>query len=114
MPKLLIASNNPGKVAEFHAFCRCEGHVPLAGHHEPMKCGEGLLGSIERTCGACPEHRRRKAQKLTGGMGGVPPGPFFLVGAEQRRAMRSNRGERQERIIFHRCHRGSEAQQSRP
>jgi hypothetical protein len=40
--------------------------------HEPMKCGEGLPGSIERTCEACSEHRRRKVQKLTGGMG-VPP-----------------------------------------
>jgi hypothetical protein len=40
-------------------------------------------------------------QKLTGGMGGVPPCFFlFWVGAEQRRAMRSKRGERQERIIF--------------
>jgi hypothetical protein len=45
--------------------------------------------------GACPGHRRRKVQKLTGGMGGVPPGSFlFGVGAEQRRAMRSKRGER--------------------
>jgi hypothetical protein len=50
---------------------------------------------------ACPEHRRREVQKLTGGMGVSPRFlSFFGVGAEQRRAMRSKRGERQERIIF--------------
>jgi hypothetical protein len=30
--------------------------------------------------GACPEHRRRKVQKLTGGLGGVPPGSFLFGG----------------------------------
>jgi hypothetical protein len=62
------------------ALCRYEEHMPLAGHHEPMKYREGLPGSIERTCGACPEHHRRKEQKLTGGMVGVPPGSFLSGG----------------------------------
>jgi hypothetical protein len=66
-----------------------------------MKMPRRIPGSIERTCGACPEHRRRrKVQKLTGGMVGIPPGSFSLGGGGAARAMRSKCGKRQERIIF--------------
>jgi hypothetical protein len=42
----------------------------------------------------------KESAEADGGYGGCPPSSFlFGVGAEQRRAMRSKRGERQERII---------------
>jgi hypothetical protein len=42
--------------------------MPLAGHP----------GSIERTCWACPGHRRRRVQKLTGPGGCPTKVPFFF------------------------------------
>jgi hypothetical protein len=73
------------------------GRKAVAGHHPEMKWTRFAYRRfqprpIERTGG--------EVQKLTEGMGGVPPFPFFQGrGRSSAVAMRSKRGECQERII---------------
>jgi hypothetical protein len=82
VPQILNSSGSEGGVLLRERRERCAAlrlifmgapHV-LTGHLWLMKCRKGLHLL------ACSEHRRRKVQKLTGGMGGVPPCPFFLDG----------------------------------